>query len=61
MTTQAEPRFDSGPLLGLLLIILPWLSLFWPPLFALWLFLVFLLLFLIPGVGRMRDARQRQL
>jgi hypothetical protein len=59
MTTQAKPYLDSGPLLGFLLIILPWLSVLWHPLFVLWLFLVSLLLFLIPAVGRIRDARKR--
>ncbi len=58
MTTQARPYFNLEGLLGSLLIILPWLSLLWYPLFVLWLFLVFLLLFLIPAVGRRRDARK---
>jgi hypothetical protein len=59
MATEATPYFNWEPLLGLLLLILPWLSLLWHPFFALWLFLVFLLLFLIPAVGRMHDARKR--
>jgi hypothetical protein len=58
MTTQAKPCFDSEPVFGLILLILPWISLLWYPLFVLWLFLVFLLLFLIPAVGRMRETRK---
>jgi hypothetical protein len=56
MTTQVEPYLGLGLLIGLLLIVLPWLSLLWLPLFGLWLLLVFLLLFLIPALGRMHDA-----
>ena len=53
---DAEPYVGLGPLLGLLLIVLPWISLVWPPLFGLWLVLIFLFLFLIPAFGRWHDA-----
>ena len=59
MTTQARSYLGVAPLLGFLLLILPWLSLLWHPVFVLWLLLVFLLLFLMPAVDRMRDARKR--
>jgi hypothetical protein len=56
MKTQTESDSGFGPLIGLLLVSLPWLSFFWPPLFGLWLILIFLFLFLIPALGRMHDA-----
>jgi hypothetical protein len=61
MTTEEELYSGSGPLIGLLLVVLPWLSLFWPPLFAFWLVLIFLFLFLIPAIGRMRDSSARRM
>ena len=58
MTKEAEAYFGWEPLIGLLLIFLPWLSLAWPPLFGLWLVLIFLFLFLIPSLGRMHDVAE---
>jgi hypothetical protein len=56
MTKEAEPYFGLGPWIGMLLVVLPWLSPLWPPVFGLWLVLIFLFLFLIPALGRMHDA-----
>jgi hypothetical protein len=50
MTKEAKPYFGLGPLIGLLLVVLPWLSLLWPPLVGLWLVLIFLFLLLIPAL-----------
>ena len=56
MTREEEPYFGLGPIIGILLVVLPWSSPLLPALFVLWLFLVFLFLFLIPALGRMHDA-----
>jgi hypothetical protein len=56
MRIDEEPDFGLGPLIGFLMVVLPWLSPLWAPLFGLWLVLVFLFLFLIPALGRMHDA-----
>jgi len=58
MTEDGDPYFVWQQLIGLLLIFLPWLSLIWPPLFGLWLVLIFVFLFLIPALGRMQDAAE---
>jgi len=60
MTTEAEPDFAWEPSIGLLLVLLPWLSLVWPSLFGLWFVLIFLFLFLIPALGRMHDATEER-
>jgi hypothetical protein len=61
MMTEPQPDFAWGPLIGFLLIAQPWLSLICPPLFGLWLVLVFLFLFLMPALGRLHDvAEERQ-
>jgi hypothetical protein len=56
MRIDEEPYSGLGPVLGLLLVALPWVSFVWPGLLGFWLVLVFLFLFLMPAMGRLHDA-----
>jgi len=56
MMREAEPHFGWEPLIGVLLVVLPWLSFIWLPLIGLWLVLIFLFLFFIPALGRIHDS-----